>query len=148
MTLRFMPCIRRVCSVAVSESTLAEQAWLCGSCPGFGQLIPSCVLPVCKLGCFKVRLFKLRPSVCACRWPSGSKPPEDELFRAGESASHMTFVLSGHFHYQPGARDIAAARSRCPDSHRCYQNPPEAQACMWKVRPGLVCSLCKTLQQM
>ncbi|CAE7555023.1 eag [Symbiodinium sp. CCMP2592] len=46
----------RVCSVAVSESTLAEQ---------------------------------------------------DELFRAGESASHMTFVLSGHFHYQPGARDVS-----------------------------------------
>ncbi|CAE7478934.1 eag, partial [Symbiodinium necroappetens] len=61
----------RVCSVAVSESTLAEQ---------------------------------------------------DELFRAGESASHMTFVLSGSFQYQPGYE---------------FQEPTDIGPYRWLVEPCL-----------
>eukprot|EP00439_Symbiodinium_sp_Y106_P063550 s2061_g9.t2 len=77
----------RVCSVAVSESTLAEQ---------------------------------------------------DELFRAGESASHMTFVLSGHFHYQPGATKIHQKRRlACGRPGYEFQEPTDIGPYRWLVEPCL-----------
>ncbi|CAE7555002.1 eag [Symbiodinium sp. CCMP2592] len=83
----------RVCSVAVSESTLAEQ---------------------------------------------------DELFRAGESASHMTFVLSGHFHYQPGARDVSqrftAVKTGEPKTY------PDAHVSVLGNQPALQCNVVSVIR--